>query len=1145
MADPLSWSLGDEDFLALENDFLTTNTFDNTNLGGIDDIVKYIEGTSDVFDHAAEAAPASDFLFQDPNLFNTNVSEVKTDTDFDLSEHLLQTTPVKQEVNPFSYPLCEEVSVANTLPTPTSPAINLSHLTSVHAAQQLKEAAQRAAQQHKQQQLLLLLQQYQQQQQQKQQQQQQQQNQNITLTTDQLKVLLIEYQKNQALKQQQEQQQQLAAQNGTINLQQLQQLLALHAKLKTEGGTSPNLQMASPSPPQVVPVSSPISIQNQLSPQSIHISTSPTILPAASRIQIHTSQVASPQLQMQQHSTPVTKALSSVQSVISHGNPVNTLVTANIPIQVVENEKVPINRLSQTKVGGKPPKGEKRTSHNAIEKRYRLSINDKLTELKDLVAGEEAKLNKSAILRKAIEYIRYILGQNERLKKENMALKMAAKRQNLQELLLLSKDSPAEDFNMMTPPCSDNSDSDVSPPNSPAYEEMDTKDVNLKSFTGNGMADKTRFTLCVFMFAVLAFNPFGSVFKASGLQGETSYQAGFAGRQLHGTVEEMSEGSWSVLSNGLIPSIILWLINGLVMVFVLTRLFVFGEPVTHKDSEASQAYWRHRKQAEQDTAKREYTAAANQWRLALLSLGRPLPTSKLDLAASLLWQIVRQVFHKLYITRLLFSTRRIYRKSAEMTDVKSSARDAAIAYFKLHQLHLSGLIPGSQVWGLNLGLCAVNLAEAAGESLPSTTMAEVYISSALRVSAGQLKVLARYFLSIARYTMSRSIDQVPASIQWLCHPEGHRFLVDGDWTLHAKESILTSCPYEADPLARVTQQFREHLLSRSLYSMTMPSNRNLETGSQLSDVILYTQLLTESSRLRSHDNIGSLSASQCVPELDELSAWWASVISVAAYWLIGDDESAEKNYAIVDSFPASLHRSDDPLPKAVLVAFRARRNFMTGAAGSSSYSVIRLCDRAGRLLRESLKLSYSREDTHIIQALQLLVCDWLLGTRTDVWEREQSSGDREATTQTELIAFQQDLASLRKLANDNKVALPKIFLHEATGRMMAGANPAKTQQLLDRSIIRRRISREDKDLSTEDSDSEVPDREQATALLMAGRHLPESVMADPGARVALISEASRLYEVLGDKKSVQSCRRTLMLLEESCQHHAASTVTCS
>lgn len=92
-------------------------------------------------------------------------------------------------------------------------------------------------------------------------------------------------------------------------------------------------------------------------------------------------------------------------------------------------------------------------------------------------------------------------------------------------------------------------------------------------------------------------------------------------------------------------------------------------------------------------------------------------------------------------------------------------------------------------------------------------------------------------------------------MQWLCHPLGHRFFVDGDWAIRntPKESIysqagntgqwLLSCvqisaaaaaawllhvnnvvaPPAVDPLAQVTQAFREHLLEKALYCVAQPS----------------------------------------------------------------------------------------------------------------------------------------------------------------------------------------------------------------------------------------------------------------------------------------------------------------------------------
>ena len=45
-----------------------------------------------------------------------------------------------------------------------------------------------------------------------------------------------------------------------------------------------------------------------------------------------------------------------------------------------------------------PMIGKPRTTHNVIEKRYRLSINDKIVQLKDMVLGPEVKVGQGSFL---------------------------------------------------------------------------------------------------------------------------------------------------------------------------------------------------------------------------------------------------------------------------------------------------------------------------------------------------------------------------------------------------------------------------------------------------------------------------------------------------------------------------------------------------------------------------------------------------------------------------------------------------------------------------------------------------------------------------------------------------------------------------
>lgn len=77
-------------------------------------------------------------------------------------------------------------------------------------------------------------------------------------------------------------------------------------------------------------------------------------------------------------------------------------------------------------------------------------------------------------------------------------------------------------------------------------------------------------------------------------------------------------------------------------------------------------------------------------------LGRALPTSRLDLACSLSWNVIRYSLQKLRLVRWLLKKVFQRRRATPATaagfedEAKASARDAALAYHRLHQLHITG-----------------------------------------------------------------------------------------------------------------------------------------------------------------------------------------------------------------------------------------------------------------------------------------------------------------------------------------------------------------------------------------------------------------------------------------------------------------------
>lgn len=84
---------------------------------------------------------------------------------------------------------------------------------------------------------------------------------------------------------------------------------------------------------------------------------------------------------------PVTTSSINPTTIVSS----NGQILTGIPLVIDSESKVAINRIQPN---GKEPKVKevKRSAHNAIERKYRTSINDKIVELKNIIVGVDAKV---------------------------------------------------------------------------------------------------------------------------------------------------------------------------------------------------------------------------------------------------------------------------------------------------------------------------------------------------------------------------------------------------------------------------------------------------------------------------------------------------------------------------------------------------------------------------------------------------------------------------------------------------------------------------------------------------------------------------------------------------------------------------------
>nr|XP_023025078.1 sterol regulatory element-binding protein 1 [Leptinotarsa decemlineata] len=795
--------------------------------------------------------------------------------------------------------------------------------------------------------------------------------------------------------------------------------------------------------------------------------------------------------------------------------------TTGIPVMIDGDSKVAINRVQPV---GKERvvKEVKKSAHNAIERKYRTSINDKIIELKNIVVGEEAKLNKSAILRRTIEYIRFLQNSNARLKKENMALKMADSRNSLKGLLTTGDASYRPED---TPPHSDHSFSpQYSLPSSPEYstnikDEIEEEEPVLIS---RGMMDSSRLTLCMVMLVMVTFNPFGLMMNRYG--GEDDSKA--LRRILSITPTSISPSSF-----------LLWLVNFAIFAFCLVKMFVYGDPIIPEKSKESQIYWRHRSQANLFLKKGDKTGAKQELLRCLQTYGITLPTSRFELFLCFCWQLFRQIVHRLWIGRWLSRhAGGFFVNSLTRFQAQTSCKELALVFNDLHKIQLvAGPEETCHLFGLTTALSALNLAEAAKGRIKSVDMIDIYVGVALRIKASMpnfLHPIQRYYLGLAQLSSTNSCDAIPKRLQWLFTPYGYKFFISHKFTKDVKNRALpfSSIGNSIDPLAIQMKIYREHLLERAMNILLSPGQKNdsnPDKRTDICDALSYIELLQDNVTVDARTVFGE-NSDQCYQY--QVAQWWMAFVSIACHWLMGDDRS-ENLYKKIEMIPEPLAILNDPLPKAIVAAFVARNNYLNPHPSITPKKILLQCDYASHLLADSLTITSCKKKDDLVLLAQLLVCDWLLETRTSLWEDRVEDGLKTPVSNCVLTAFQADLTSLRSLTEHIPNALPRVFLYEATSRLMAGAAPGRTQQLLDRSLRQRHNKPSIICGKGDKSQQELGgERQHAAALYMACKHLPGPLLSSPGERAGMLVEAAKTLEKIGDKRRLQDCYQLMKTL---------------
>lgn len=543
--------------------------------------------------------------------------------------------------------------------------------------------------------------------------------------------------------------------------------------------------------------------------------------------------------------TSTSSPLQNVQ-LIDTGN--GTILATHVPVSTIMVER------EQEKSHPPKVKEVKKTTHNAIERRYRTSINDKIVELKTMLVGEGGKLNKSAILKKSIDKIHDLENENHDLRLENARLREMLGAQNLTheesslKTLLLEKtvnkhkrrytqSSTGSEYRvgMTPPPTSDESNPSLSPTHSDtgsmsplAGDEISTefgysydgnaakrsKQSSMDSVSTHGMSSISKLTLCAFMFAIITINPLASLLSNSSAGKVNSLldePMGTSRRTILGIGID-NFNIFQMIWSGLSSSFMVLILNFIVMTVCLVKLCYHSDPIMNFRSPIAEQYFKQKKIADTEFERGNAHTAFIAYEKCLQLFGVTLPQSWFELIPMTFWQFLRCCVHRLRFGQWLskkFS--RIICSDETQIDAINSAQELAIILNKCNQIHLSQNMRSG--CGLILTMYAVNMAETVTNIAP-LTLIDVYLTAALRCRKNYVYffswMCSRYYFYKAKQEASLiCADKLPLKYNWIFNnSHGYKFICKFSFDAVDIESSASLFYEEVNQLDTLSLVFR-------------------------------------------------------------------------------------------------------------------------------------------------------------------------------------------------------------------------------------------------------------------------------------------------------------------------------------------------